>query len=163
MQSQDYLEDYLLTITGGAFDSFIDGELDCDRGTPSNESKETFKRMIAFLEGFPAVNDSQDDSPPFEAEFLNWTGNITTQCKNRSFFTTKNGRIGLGPATMVKGDKICVFQGMPWPVVLRWNDEKSAYFFIGLAYVHGIMAGEVFTMKEDQNNGVEELESFIIC
>jgi hypothetical protein len=64
---------------------------------------------------------------------------------------------------MVKGDKICVFQGMPWPVVLRWNDEKSAYFFIGLAYVHGIMAGEVFTMKEDQNNGVEELESFIIC
>ena len=63
---------------------------------------------------------------------------------------------------MVKGDKICVFQGMPWPAVLRWNGEKSAYIFVGLAYVHDIMQGELFESK-DESSGVAELETFTIC
>ncbi len=83
-----------------------------------------------------------------EAELLTWATNITMQCQNRSFFTTKKGHIGLEPSSMIKGDKICIFQGMPWPAVLRWNGEKSAYFFVGLAYMRGIMTGEVLGMKE---------------
>jgi hypothetical protein len=52
---------------------------------------------------------------------------------------------------MIKGDKICVFKGMPWPAVLRWNGEKSAYILVGLAYVRCIMQGELFNSK-DQNS-----------
>lgn len=166
MRTQDYLEDYLLTLTAGTFDSSDDGEFNWHRDTPWNQSKETFHRMITFLEGLNVKDSTHPiflSTHPFEVEFLSWANNITGKCQNRSFFTTKHGRIGLGPSSMIKGDKICIFQGMPWPAVLRWNGEKSAYFFVGLAYVHGIMAGEVFRMKEGQNSGVAERENFTIC
>jgi hypothetical protein len=117
--------------------------------------------MIKFLTGLKAEGSTHPLK--VNAEFLTWATNITMQCQNQSFFTTKQGHIGLGPSSMIKGDKICIFQGMSWPAVLRWNDEKSAYFFVGLAYMRGIMAGEVFGMKEGQNSGVAERENFTIC
>ena len=76
--------------------------------------------MILFIEGWAV----QGSNPLCEVEFMSWASNITHHCTNRAFFTTKQGRIGLGPSSMVKGDKICVFQGMPWPAVLRWNGER---------------------------------------
>jgi hypothetical protein len=161
MRTQDYLEDFLLTLTAGIFDSSHDGDFNWHRGTPCNQSKETFYRMIKFLVGLKVKGSTHPLK--VEAEFLTWATNITMQCQNRSFFTTKQGHIGLGPSSMIKGDKICIFQGMPRPAVLRWNGEKSAYFFVGLAYMRGIMAGEVFGMKEGQNSGVAERENFTIC
>ena len=164
MRTQDYLEDCLITLTAGAFDSSDDGEFNVHRDTPWNQSKETFCRMITFLDGLK-VKDSVYpmflSTHPFEAEFLSWAYSLGSICQNRSFFTTKHGRIGLGPSSMIKGDKICIFQGMHWPAVLRWNGEKSAYFFVGFTYTHSIMAGEAF-IKEDQNNEVIERENFII-
>ncbi|KAK0507108.1 hypothetical protein JMJ35_010566 [Cladonia borealis] len=165
MRTQDHLEDYLITLTAGALDSSDDGEFNWHRDTPLNQSKETFYRMITFLDGLKVEDSTHPmflSTHPFEVEFLSWAYNIGNICLNRSFFTTKHGRIGLGPSSMIKGDKICIFQGMPWPAVLRWNGEKSAYFFVGLAYTHGIMAGEAFRTKEDQNDGVIERENFTI-
>jgi hypothetical protein len=166
MRTQDYLEDYLLILTAGTFDSSDDGEFNWHRGTPWNQSKETFYRLITFLEGLKVKGSTYPTmctTHPWEVEFLTWGKTITMQCQNRSFFTSKQGQIGLGPSLMIKGDKICIFQGMPWPAVLRWNSEKSAYFFVGLAYIRGIMAGEVFRMREGQNSGFAERENFTIC
>jgi hypothetical protein len=157
-RSQDYLEDYLFTITAGIFDSSPGASLDWYRETPWNQSKETFYRMILWLEGWAV----KGPKPPYEVEFMRWAYKINHHCENRAFFTTKHGQIGLGPSSMTKGDRICVFKGMPWPAVLRWNGRKSAYIFVGVAYVHGIMQGELFNSK-DENSAVSELETFTIC
>jgi hypothetical protein len=89
---------------------------------------------------------------------MSWVNNIGHHCANRAFFITKHGRIGLGLSSMIKGDKACVFKGMSWPAVLRWNGEKSAYIFVNLAYVHGIMQkGNFSTRKETR---IVELQSW---
>jgi hypothetical protein len=163
MQSQDYLEDYLYTLTAGAFDGIIDERLTVHWDKPVNQSKEAFIRMIKYLEGYQMTDETCDPSHSYELGFRKWADNITLQCRNRAFFTTEHGRIGLGLSSMTKGDKICIFRGMPWPTVLRWNNEKSAYSFIGLAYVHGIIEWEGSDMKGDEDSGVAESETFTIC
>lgn len=60
----------------------------------------------------------------------------------RRFFVTKNGYIGLGPKSVQTGDNVFVFPGGIVPFVLR-SSKTSIYRFVGEAYVHGIMNGEV--------------------
>jgi len=52
---------------------------------------------------------------PFASEFEDRFGRL----KNRSFFTTDKGQVGLGPAELRVGDLICVFHGCRMPVALR--------------------------------------------
>lgn len=56
-------------------------------------------------------------------------------------FTSTVGLIGLAPPDAVPGDKIVLLQGGRVPVILRPNGGN--YRFIGEAYVHGAMYGEM--------------------
>ncbi len=76
---------------------------------------------------------------------------------NRSFFTTKKGYCGLGPNTLRTGDIVCVLHGSAVPSILRPKNEL--YQFIGEAYVHGIMEGEVVSQWK---NGKLERTTFVI-
>jgi hypothetical protein len=58
----------------------------------------------------------------------------------RRFFFTKNGLMGMGPATK-PGDLVFVVAGAPVPLVVR--PEGSKHRLIGDCYVHGIMDGQV--------------------
>jgi hypothetical protein len=70
-------------------------------------------------------------------------------------FITQQGYIGIGPATMKAGDSVCIYFGARVPHILRPRSDNG-YTFIGEAYVHGIMDGELMT--EDQES--EEFEIF---
>jgi hypothetical protein len=61
----------------------------------------------------------------------------------RRFFITDQGYFGLASTAVQKGDMICVLFGGRVPYVLRWSSESSSHEFLGDAYVHGIMHGEV--------------------
>jgi hypothetical protein len=60
-------------------------------------------------------------------------------------FITSSGRLGLGPAAMLPGDRVVVFFGAELPFILR-KDNEGYYQVIGEAYVHGIMDGEIMAM-----------------
>lgn len=62
----------------------------------------------------------------------------------RELFLSEDGRVGLAPRWAVRGDKICILQGGKVPVILRRTGEDGPYKFIGEAYVHGVMHGEIF-------------------
>jgi hypothetical protein len=62
-------------------------------------------------------------------------------CENRRFFCTKEGYFGIGPATLLAGDKCCILYGAAVPFILR--KVGSQYLLIGESYVHGVMRGEV--------------------
>ena len=60
---------------------------------------------------------------------------------NRAFFMTRGWEcLGLGPAQLAVGDKVCIIYGCSVPVILR--PVKTYFKFIGECFVHGMMEGE---------------------
>ncbi|KAK0642120.1 heterokaryon incompatibility protein-domain-containing protein [Cercophora newfieldiana] len=61
-------------------------------------------------------------------------------------FTTGDGFLALGSATVESGDIVCLVGGYDMPVLLRpvstSGREDIEFSFIGSAYVHGVMHGE---------------------
>jgi len=74
----------------------------------------------------------------------------------------EGGLLGLGPNNLQTGDSLWVTSGSEWPYVFRSREEHSAmkyadgmtcssiYEFVGEAYVHGIMHGELFRHSAPQ-------------
>jgi hypothetical protein len=59
-----------------------------------------------------------------------------------------SGQIGMSCGPWLEGDHIVIFEGVRIPCVIRELPDGAsngpAYTFIGLAYVHGVMDGELF-------------------
>ena len=66
-------------------------------------------------------------------EYLGAMGRWMT---SRAFLITDRGLVGLGPASMRKGDVVCVLRGGEVPFILR-PLEGEYYEFVGECYVHG--------------------------
>ena len=66
----------------------------------------------------------------------------------RKVITTKGGYVGLAPFSTLCGDKVVVLCGGKTPYIMRPSKKQErAYTFLGEAYIHGIMHGEVFERK----------------
>jgi hypothetical protein len=99
---------------------------------------------------------------------VNYVSRANLVCAHRRLFATSNGRIGLGPATLEVGDKICVLLGGEVLYVLRRTGDgnlihgqeqqgvqgkqpshvQEKFSLIGQVYVRGLMYlmhGEAFT------------------
>jgi hypothetical protein len=63
-------------------------------------------------------------------------------------FTTKEGRLGLGPSKTMVGDKIMLFAGLSLPMLMRKDGEKNR--LIGRSYVLGFMKGEGWPDDDSQ-------------
>lgn len=60
--------------------------------------------------------------------------------RSRSFFSTRDGRLGRGPPSLKPGDTVCCFHGAAPLFVLRFSDEGNGVAqFVGDAFVHGCM------------------------
>jgi hypothetical protein len=67
----------------------------------------------------------------------------------RKVCVTKDGYVGLVPTFAEPEDLICVLFGICVPLVLRTSkSEPSKYQLIGESYVHGMMDGEIFSIRE---------------
>lgn len=77
--------------------------------------------------------------------------------RERCFFVTRNGWLGIGPKTMEVGDEIAVFFYCPTPYALR--RKADMYEFVGETYVHGLMYGEALRMLE---KGEVKEQSYVI-
>ncbi|KAF4334894.1 heterokaryon incompatibility 6 OR allele [Fusarium beomiforme] len=76
----------------------------------------------------------------------------------RAFFITQKGYIGVGPPCMKPGDRVCILFGGSIPNIVRPKlDTGDEHLFLGSAYVHGIMDGEVIDAWE-RDKGSEEQE-----
>ena len=74
----------------------------------------------------------------------------------RRFFITQSGYMGIGAQSLTIGDSIWLVRGSGEPWILRENDEcRGTYRFVGTAYVHGIMDGELVESLEKKAHQVE--------
>ncbi|TDZ33045.1 Heterokaryon incompatibility protein 6, OR allele [Colletotrichum spinosum] len=78
---------------------------------------------------------------------------------NRRFFVTEKGFFGLGPPSMVVGDRVCILRSGVVPYVLRRRDG-GRWKYVGECYVHGIMDGEVVQWSKE---GAYAYETFDIA
>ena len=79
--------------------------------------------------------------------------------RTRRLVVTEEGRLGLGPVAAKRGDVMCVLLGCSVPMVLRPCGAEE-YRIVGVAYVHGIMEGEVI---EWLGRGERRFEAIAIC
>ncbi len=78
----------------------------------------------------------------------------------RRLIKTQRGMLGLGPEKTKKRDLICILYGCTVPVLFRKDnpDEPDEYFHVvGECYVHGLMDGEAFAMKQNEKNNKSAL------
>jgi len=84
---------------------------------------------------------------------------MANMCANRVFFTTKNGRIGVGSRLVEPGDRVTILFGGRAAYILRKYHGRQSWRFMHAAYVHGLMRGEVFSMLD---RGEVESRSFTL-
>ena len=76
---------------------------------------------------------------------------------NRKFFACQDPpdeatwMCGLGSRHIREGDWCCILFGCSVPVVLREEDQKSFFKFIGECYVYGMMDGEALAVMNDRS------------
>ncbi|PMD20019.1 hypothetical protein NA56DRAFT_705262 [Hyaloscypha hepaticicola] len=83
-------------------------------------------------------------------QFARFLNSVIDACHGRSFFSTKSGRIGLGPPDTKPEDIVCIFYNGCTPFIVRTigNDGiGNKYQFLGKSYVDGLMYGEAFELE----------------
>ncbi|KAH8632798.1 hypothetical protein IG631_11432 [Alternaria alternata] len=101
------------------------------------------------------VSDGVNIRPPVNMEKMIATFDTVHVhwCKDRRFFVTAAGYMGLGPRCMQPEDIVVVLRGGLSPFILR--KKADGYWLIGETYVHGIMYGEAVQM--DRSRGGSEM------
>lgn len=92
-------------------------------------------------------------------------------CFDRRFFTTSDGRFGIGPKKLKAGDEVHIALGMQVPIILRkakdeWGTDESralyaGWLYIGQAYIHDLMLYKG-DLLDDIETGRVELEQIVL-
>ena len=93
---------------------------------------------------------------PFIREPDKFTSTLDT---TRILAMTSDSRAAWVPNGARVGDFICLFQGAPFPFVIRrtYLHGISSFSVVGDAYVHGIMRGELWPENEDHIGNISLL------
>jgi Heterokaryon incompatibility protein (HET) len=93
---------------------------------------------------------------------IEFTERLQSVIWGRKLIKTKtHGFIGLGPSKpkgVKKGDFVCILCGCSVPVLLRQVKDAPYFIFIGECYIHGMMDGEAFGIKNTENIDYEMFE-----
>ncbi|KAL8904699.1 MAG: hypothetical protein Q9207_003092 [Kuettlingeria erythrocarpa] len=77
--------------------------------------------------------------PMQERRHLAYCRQFLVSAEGNTFFTTKAGRMGLGPWTIRPKDKVALFSGGDFTFFVR--PGRPSYGFVGHGYVHDLMNG----------------------
>jgi hypothetical protein len=92
---------------------------------------------------------NQAQSPPTQwpypgnPEFRSALEHVVISSGGKAFALTEGKRLAMVPATTRLDDVVVVFAGSKVPSILR--QQGDGFLFVGSAYVHGVMHGELWT------------------
>lgn len=124
-------EEHILTLVGGVI----------ARG-PGLERpiKDEYEEMILHLQSFRRGD-------PFYTPNTHFVQSLADAWKGARLFTAVGGYVGLGPRTIQRGDKICIFFRAATPFVLRSKGDGDTNEMLGPAYIHAFMDGTAFQAR----------------
>ncbi len=132
--------------------TLIGNKLYDEDSTPVGDVSEDYYNMLRYLSTL-RDGTSFDEGVEKRATLRLYFSAKQSACQGRRFFSTKGGRVGLGPAQLKAGDTICVFYSGGPLYSLRFKPADKVTKLIGEVYVHGLMNNEAFTAEgrgEDQ-------------
>ena len=130
----------------------LDG-IRCEPGDVSHEYELLWQSLRR--EQWPA------EGRTFEAidRWSTYFSSLNSTCRRRKFFSTHEGRVGVGPQKVQWEDIVIIIPTCPWPIILRpYREDENVYELIGAAYVHGVMWGEMVP----EMLGTSNMEVFIL-
>jgi hypothetical protein len=139
------LESYARTLIANPY---LDG---VQEGKDSGHLREDYKWFKRYLEY--AAYGKTPEGANWRQKFYNdnnvglYLSSLSVMWKNRCFFVTKGGRIGLGSQRSKAGDTVCVFFSARHPYILRKTPGGSSHELISVAYVDGVMYGEALNLR----------------
>lgn len=139
------LEPHWRTLTADAT-GYQGGRAKLDMG----EAYEVWKKALIENKSIGANGEVK------AGQYIEFHGAMLNACGGRRYFNTDNGRLGLGPDDCQAGDVVVLFLGGHTPFVIRRNDGKATYSFIGESYVQGLMDGEALELLEDEELQVQD-------
>jgi hypothetical protein len=106
------------------------------------------------------VNRSNTEHPAVMEEILK-RFYAQTAFASRCFYTTTSGGDGLGPYQTLPGDLVTVLYGGQFCYILR--ECGDYYTFVGDAYLHGVMHGELLGVERQREWEKLEEKDFVLC
>jgi hypothetical protein len=119
-----------------------------ERSDPGTDTREA-----AYLHLSARLESPKTETERFQRYIAPFATKTTAMMINRMFFIARAEAIGesklfgLVPTRTKIGDRLCVFPGCCYPVVLR--KIGNSYILIGAAYVNRFMNGEAMEMLSD--------------
>lgn len=131
-------------------------------GQVGSEEIEGFKAFLKHLRKdptrppFPQAGRREDERNRLASR---WLVAFEKATRNRRFFITTDGRMGLGPANLEPGNGVAILFGGNVPFVLRRRGGYHA--LVGECYVHGIMHGEF--VRDRRIAKPDAIDDFFLC
>ena len=111
--------------------------------------------MTSQAEGKGDCPPPPERRPPYDYFWLQ----MTRACPGRMYFSTVNGRVGIGPPDIQRGDVVVVIYGTEPTFILReLSAPDTALEILGDAFVHGLM-----DLNETPTNIIGPTKWFVIC
>ena len=124
-------KEHVLTLIGGVI---------ARRPGLTRPIKDEYEEMIRNLQSFLRGD-------PFDTPNTHFVQSLADAWKGACLFTARGGYVGLGPKTIQRGDKVCIFFGAATPFVLRNKGDGNTDQVLGPAYIHAFMDGTAFEAK----------------
>jgi len=130
----------------------ITGDRDKDKkGSRREEYLEWRQSVLAMTVYYPFLNKQTDNSlvsPPMSL-LSDFNEDVKSNMWWKSFYSTKGGRIGIGPREAQPGDFVCIPYQSTIPYIMRRNDANGRYKLLGETYCSSVMYGEIFDIGDE--------------
>jgi hypothetical protein len=114
-----------------------------------------YKQHLTTYQQWPSRRIKIDHPATDEERQADNFDSFSAVAMNRAVFNSEDGHIGLGPRNAKTGDLLVILYGSQYPAVLRpHHEDENYFFFVGPAYVYGIMDGEA--VREYKARGVKD-------
>lgn len=117
-----------------------------------------FDAFHTYLSGIAWLLEERQDASEYAyysslaEELTMFTQTCRVACSARRLCQTEKGRAGLVPGQTIEGDRVCVFSGVPIPLVIRRKGEH--YQLVGPCYVHDMMDGQALESEDWHVEGI---------
>jgi len=108
---------------------------------PFREDFPDFKSVMQTFNSRLAPEMSIFCNTNFTNEWPKYRRNVRHVCRNRSFFVTAEGSVGVAPLCARPGDIVCVILGCCSTIILRQTGDHT-YQVVGQSYMPGVNTGE---------------------
>jgi hypothetical protein len=120
------------------------------KNEPSEEHLSEYEKKVAYYDHADPYFKARDSRETKQFMARLYSRQVERMAGHRRFAITQSGFMGWVPEISREGDEVWVLDGGKVPFILRPSAEGDGYQLVGEAYVQGLMFGEWFKSKAQE-------------